>query len=169
MTDDAFRLTPVDIRAQEFQRELFGYNRGDVEDFKTRVAEELERLFRERVQIEERLNNMREQLKAYREREKAINEAVLVTQSMRQDAEEAARRQMELVVREAKVKAEQIVAAARAREVSLRREIDVAHNELSGYLTAFRHLLQRYLAQVNALEQQARDGAPPAAAPHGDA
>ncbi len=161
MNDDAFRLTPVDVRGQEFHRELGGYNRADVEDFKSRVADELERLLRERMQLEERVSSMREQLKAYRERERAINDGVLLAQTVRQDAEEAAQRQMELVMKEARVKAEQIVAAARAREVALRRDIDQAHNEFSGYLTAFRALLQRYLAQVDALGQHANDGDPP--------
>jgi DivIVA domain-containing protein len=161
MNDDAFRLTPVDVRGQQFHRETFGYNRADVEDFKNRLADEMERLFRERVQLEERLNNMREQLKAYRDREKAINDAVLMTQTVRQDAEDAARRQMELVLQEARVKAEQIVAAARTREIALRRDIDQAHHELSGYLAAFRSLLERYMAQVNSLARHARDGTPP--------
>lgn len=161
MNDDAFRLTPVDIRSQEFHRELSGYSRADVDEFQSRVADEMERLFRERVQLEERLANMREQLKAYRDREKAINDAVLMSQTVRLDAEEAAKKQMELALREARVKAEQIVAAARTRELTLRRDIDQAHHELTGYLTAFRNLLHRYLAQVEALGRHERDGTPP--------
>lgn len=161
MNDDAFRLTPIDVRGHEFHKELFGYTRSDVEEFKNRVAEEMELLLRERVQLEERLNNMREQLKAYRDREKAINDAVLMTQTVRQDAEDAARRQMEVVLQEARVKAEQIVAAARTREITLRRDIDQAHHELSGYLAAFRSLLERYLAQVESLARHARDGTAP--------
>ncbi len=161
MNDDAFRLTPVDVRGQEFHREMFGYNRADVEDFKARVADEMERLFRERVLLEERLNNMREQLKAYRDREKAINDGVLLAQTVRQDAEEAAKKQMELVLQEARVRAEQIVSAARTREVTLRRDIESAHHEFSGYLTAFRSLLERYMAQVEALSRHANDGAVP--------
>lgn len=161
MNDDAFRLTPIDIRGHEFHRETFGYHREDVEDFKNRVADELERLLRERVLLDERLNNMSEQLKAYRDRERAINDAVLMTQTVRQEAEESARRQMELVLQEARVKAEQIVAAARTREVTLRRDLDQARHELSGYLTAFRSLLERYMAQVNSLASQTQDGTPP--------
>jgi DivIVA domain-containing protein len=161
MNDDAFRLTPIDVRGHEFHKELFGYTRSDVEEFKNRVAEEMELLLRERVQLEERLNNMREQLKAYRDREKAINDGVLMAQTVRQDAEDAAKRQLDLVMQEARVKAEQIVAAARGREVALRRDIDQAHHELSGYLAAFRKLLDRYVAQVDALEQHASDGTPP--------
>jgi DivIVA domain-containing protein len=163
MSEEGFRLTPVDVRGQEFARTFWGYDRADVEEFRNRVGDELERLSRERTQLEERVHNLREQLKAYRDREKAINEAVLMTQEVRQDAEQAAKRQLELVSREAKVKADQIVAAARARETAVLRDLETAQHDLSGYLTAFRNLLHRYLAQVDALGQHERDGTPPEA------
>ena len=161
MSDEGFRLTPVDIRGQEFAKGLWGYDRADVEEFRGRVADALERLSRERTQLEERVHNLREQLKAYRDREKAINDAVLMTQEVRQDAEQAAKRQLELVTREAKVKADQIVAAARAREAAVLRDLETAQHDFAGYLGAFRHLLHRYLAQVDALGRHERDGTPP--------
>ena len=35
MSDDAFHLTPSDVRAQEFQRVFRGYDPAQVEEFKT--------------------------------------------------------------------------------------------------------------------------------------
>jgi DivIVA domain-containing protein len=47
MTDDAFHLTSHDVRAQEFQRVLRGYDPAQVEEFKQRMAEEIDRLVRD--------------------------------------------------------------------------------------------------------------------------
>ena len=47
--NDEFHLTPIDVRAQEFRRATLGYERARVEDFRERVAEEMERLLRERA------------------------------------------------------------------------------------------------------------------------
>ena len=77
MSDEAFHLTPGDIRAQEFQRVFRGYEPAQVEEFRGRVAEELDRLLRERGKLEERVQNFQEQLRAFRERERAMNEALL--------------------------------------------------------------------------------------------
>jgi DivIVA domain-containing protein len=161
MTEQEFRLTPVDIRAQEFSRAAWGYSAADVEDFRSRVAEEMERLARERVALEERLHNFREQLKSLREREKAINDAVMMAQELREDTKQSAMQEAELIIREAHAKAENIVQESRATESALRKDIEEAQRQFTTYLGAFRRLLDRHLAQVDALEAHERDGSPP--------
>lgn len=161
MTEGEFRLTPVDVRAQEFSRAAWGYSAADVEDFRERVASEMERLARERVALEERLHNFREQLKSLREREKAINDAVMMAQELREGTKSAAQQEAELIIREAHAKAETIVHESRTTEAALRRDIEEAQVELTTYLAAFRRLLDHHLAQVDALERHERDGTPP--------
>ncbi len=161
MTDEGFRLTPVDVRAQVFGRAAWGYSTAAVEDFRDRVAEEMERLARERVALEERLHNFREQLKSLREREKAINDAVMMAQELREGTKKAAEQEAELIIREAHAKAENIIQESRTTEAALRRDIEDAQHQLTTYLTAFRRLLDRHLAEVDALEAHERDGSPP--------
>jgi DivIVA domain-containing protein len=161
MTDEEFRLTPVDIRAQEFSRAAWGYSAADVEDFRERVAAEMERIARERVALEERLHNFREQLKSLRDREKAINDAVMMAQELREDTKHSATQEAELIIREAHSKAESIVQESRATESALRRDIEEAQHQFTTYLAAFRRLLDRQLAQLDALEAHERDGSPP--------
>ena len=163
MNDEGFRLTPVDVRAQEFRRGALGYDTAAVEDFRSRVAEELERLLRERATLDERLQNLREQLKSYREREKALNDAVVMAQQVKAEAEEAAKRDSDLTVREANSKAEEILAEARATEADVRRDIEEAQRHFSSYLVAFRLLLERQLAEVDALAEHEKDGSAPEA------
>lgn len=161
MNDEGFRLTPVDVRAQEFRRTLFGYDVHGVEDFRSRAAEELERLLKERAALEERLQNFREQLKAFREREKALNDAVVMAQQLRADTAQAAQRDSDLALKEARSQAEGILAEARQREAEVRRDIEAAQRQFSGYLAAFRQLLWRQLAELDALAEHERDGSAP--------
>src|SRR5256885_13429922 len=90
MSDDAFNLTPLDIRKQEFRKTLRGYDTLGVEDFQMRVADALERAIRERQILEERIGAITEQLRVFREREKAMNEALVAAQQLRQDTRAAA-------------------------------------------------------------------------------
>ncbi len=161
MTDSGFHLTPVDIRAQQFHRSFRGYDPASVEEFRQQIADEVERLLRERVQLEERLSSFREQLKAFREREKALNEALVVAQQLRADTEQAAKREAELLVREARAQADQILQEARSAEGAVRRDIEGAQRQFTAYLGAFRTLLERYLSEVDALEAHRGDGTPP--------
>jgi cell division septum initiation protein DivIVA len=159
--NDEFRLTPVDVRAQEFRRATLGYERGGVEDFRSRVADEVERLLRERATLEERVHTLREQLKAFREREKALNDALVAAQQLRASTEALARQEADLVLREAQGKADALLAEAREAERDVRRDADEAHRHFSAYLTAFRALLERTLAEIDALEAHERDGSSP--------
>lgn len=159
--NDEFRLTPIDVRGQEFGGAAFGYHRPTVDDFRERVAAELERLLKERQSLEERVHGLREQLKAYREREKALNDALVTAQQARADTERLARQEAELVVREARMEGERLVAQAREAERDVRRDTEEAHRHFSAYLAAYRHLLDRALAEVDALARHERDGSAP--------
>lgn len=156
MTDDAFRLTPLDVRTQEFVSALRGYERAQVDHFKLQVAEELERLVRDRLQAEERLKSAQEQLKVFRERERAMNEALVAAQQLREDSRQQAERESELTLKEAKAEAQRIVEHARQDEVSVRARADSAARQFAAYLAGFRGLLQRQLAELDVLEGHAR-------------
>lgn len=161
MTDSEFRLTPIDVRSQEFRRMLRGYDPAEVEDFRERVAQEIERILREKLQLDERITAMREQLKALREREKAINDALVTAQELRADTQDSAKKEAELIVREARAEADQIIAEARKVELAVRDGVEDAQIQFSSYLASFRQLLERQLAQVDALEAFERNGEPP--------
>ena len=152
MTDDAFHLTPHDVRAQEFPSAIRGYNRVQVDEFKLRVSEEIERLLRERIQWEERLKNMQEQLRAFRERERAMNEALIAAQQLRTDAQAQADRESEAHIREAKAQAMLIVSQAQQDERGIRERSDAAQRQFASYLANFRALLERQLAEVEGLQ-----------------
>src|SRR5262249_7980454 len=110
-----------------------------------------------------RLQNFREQLKTFREREKALNDALVLAEKLRQDTEESAKRSAELTIQEGQASAEQLVKDARNTEASVRRDIESAQRQFGAYLAAFRMLLERNLSEVDALEAHQRDGSPPGA------
>src|SRR5437762_4215829 len=82
VNDEAFTLTPLDIRKQEFRKTLRGYDTAGVEDFQVRVADALERAIRERQVLEERLSSLTEQLSVFRESEKAMTEAMVAAKQL---------------------------------------------------------------------------------------
>ncbi|HET7023730.1 MAG TPA: DivIVA domain-containing protein [Gemmatimonadales bacterium] len=156
MTDQAFELTPHDVRSQEFSRGLGGYDRTQVDDFRMRLAEALDRLLRERAQAEERLRGMQEQLRAFRERERAMNEALVSAQQLRADTKVQADREAESVLREAKAEALRIVQQAQAQEVVIRERYEAASRMFASYLANFRALLERQMGEVEGLQASAQ-------------
>jgi len=152
VSEEYFRLTPLDVRTQEFMRTVRGYDRGQVDQFKLQVAEELERLVRDRMQAEERLKSAQEQLRGYRERERAMNEALIAAQQLRADSREQSEREADLVMKEARAEAQRIVQQAQHDEVTVRERAEAAARQFTAYLAGFRGLLQRQLAELEVLE-----------------
>lgn len=162
MTDDAFHLTSHDVRAQEFQRTLRGYDTTQVDEFKQRMAEEIDRLVRDRVQLDERVKGMSEQLRSYRDRERAMNEALISAQQLRSETQLQMEREREISLREAQAEAERLLLEARteaermlqqarAEEQRLAQGNELARRQFLGYLAGFRQLLERQLSEVAAL------------------
>jgi DivIVA domain-containing protein len=156
MTDDTFHLTPNDVRSQEFRRSLRGYDPKQVEDFKQRVADEVDRLLRERAKLEERLQGFQEQLRAFRERERAMNEALLAAQQLRVAAQEQAEKEGEAILREARANALRLVSQATDDERQVRERHESLSRQFAAYLANFRALLERQLGEIEGLQAHAQ-------------
>jgi DivIVA domain-containing protein len=152
MTDDSFHLTPHDIRAQEFQRGMRGYDPAQVESFKQRLAEEFDRVLRDRVALDERLKNLTEQLRSFRERERAMNEALVAAQQLRADVQAQAGREAESILREARSEAARLVERAQTEEAVVHQRTEAATRQLAVYVASFRALLDRHQLELAGLE-----------------
>ncbi len=156
MSDDVFRLTPLDVRTQQFARRFRGYDPPQIDEFMLRISEELDRLLRENAQHEERLRSAQEQLRVYRDRERAMNEALVAAQQLRAETRDQAEREAEQVLRDARAEAERMVARARQDEQMVRERADSAVRQFTAYVASFRALLQRHLGEVDGLALPAR-------------
>lgn len=152
MSDEIFQVTAHDIRGQEFQRVMRGYDPNQVESFKQRMAEEFDRVLRERLQLDERLKNLVEQLRQYRDRERAMNDALVAAQQLRADMQAQVGREAELILKEARAEAARIVERAESEEVAVQQRTEAAVRQYAAYLHGFRALLDRHGSELTSLE-----------------
>ncbi|HEX7939508.1 MAG TPA: DivIVA domain-containing protein [Gemmatimonadaceae bacterium] len=155
MTDESFHLTPLDVRRYEFGKTLRGYDPERVDQFRDEVAEELERLTRLNQELEAKARGFHDQLKAFRDRDKALNDALVHAQQLRQEIKEQAERESSLIVREAQAQAEKQVAAAHAEIRRMDEELAAMERMRRNYLTQLRALVERQLAEIGAAEAAA--------------
>ncbi len=150
---DEFRLTPLDVRKTEFRKAMRGYETFSVEEFRGRVADELERTVKEKVALEDRVRVLEEQLTVFREREKAMNDALVAAQQLRAETKEQAEREAQMIVREAEADAERRLDRMRRELERLEaggQQMAQAH---AAYLASLRALVERQRAELEALAQ----------------
>ncbi len=153
MTDESFHLTPVDVRRFEFATTLRGYDKARVDQFRAQVADELERQARINQDLEAKARNFHEQLKAFRERDKALNDALVSAQQMRQDTKEQASREGELIIREAQLEADRLIETAKVEVRKLERQVDGLERLRRSYLVQMKKMAEQQLNELAAAEK----------------
>jgi len=163
MSDESFHLTPLDIRRFDFGSRAFrGYDAQKVEDFRNQVADELERLTKINQELDAKARGFHEQLRAFRERDKALNDALVSAQQLRAEMKEQADREAQLILREARGEAERIMDAAKADIRRLEAELAALDKSRVTYIAQLRAVIERQLAELGALGAPS-GGARPAA------
>lgn len=155
-------LTPLDIRKKkgDFARSLRGYEPAMVDAFLDLTAERLEEVVRENAALRERAAQLTEQLGTYRQREQAMNEALVSAQQLREEVRAQAARESELTLREAGGEAERILAEARRQaEVAAEstRRVQAAR---SRFVRGFRAFLERQMEELEMEEERLRGSGP---------
>ena len=153
MIDETFHLTPLDVRRYEFGKALRGYDPERVNQFRDQVAEELERLSRLNQDLDAKARGFHEQLRAFRERDKAINEALISAQQLRNEIREQADKEAQLVLREARADAERIVDEARSEIRRLQDQLESLERSRRSYLAQLRLIAERHLSEIQTAEQ----------------
>jgi DivIVA domain-containing protein len=165
MIDEGFHLTALDVRRFDFGRSLRGYNPEKVELFRGQVAEELERLSRINQDLDTKARSFHEQLRAFRERDKALNEALITAQQLRAEVRDQAEREAQLVLKEAQAEGDRLIEAARTEVRRMEQELDSLDRSRRTYLAQMRSLLARQLSEVEASESGRSAQAPEGQAP----
>jgi DivIVA domain-containing protein len=152
MTDESFHLTPLDIRRYDFGSALRGYDKTRVDQFREQVANEVERLVRQTQELEAKARGFHEQLRAFRERDKAINEALISAQQLRAEVREQADREAQLILREARAESERMLADQRQQIARVEADLDLLVRQRRAYLAQLRAMVERQLAEISAAE-----------------
>jgi DivIVA domain-containing protein len=155
MIDESFHITSLDVRRFDFGRALRGYSPEKVEQFREQIAEELDRLGRVNADLDTKARSFHEQLRAFRERDKALNEALVSAQQLRAETREQAEREAQLLLKEAQAEGERLIEAAKSEVRRMEAELDSLDRSRRTYLAQMRALLARQLSEVEASEKGA--------------
>jgi DivIVA domain-containing protein len=150
-------LTPLDVRKKkgDFRRAMRGYDAAVVDDFLDLVAERLEELVRDNAALRTRADHLSEAIKTYRERERAMNEALVSAQQLREEVREQATREAEIALKEARVEQEQVRENARRELEEARAAMERLRARRAAFLRSFESFLQEQLAAVEAERERA--------------
>ena len=149
-------LTPLDVKKKkgDFRRVVRGYDPAAVDSFLDEVVARMEGLVRESVELNARVSSMSDAIGQYRDRERAMNEALVSAQQLREDMRGQAAREADLVLREARAEAERIVGEARRQATAAAEALRRIQGQRVRFLRLFRTLVERQLQEIEQEEDR---------------
>lgn len=157
-------LTPLDVRKKkgDFARAMRGYDQARVDEFLDLAAERMEELVRENTALAARLEGLASSVDQYRERERALNDALVSAQQLREDMRAQAEREAELILREARAEGDRIVEDAKRQVLTAAEALRRVQGQRTRFLRLFRALVERQLGEIEEEEGRFREPARPA-------
>jgi len=135
------RSSPLEIQKREFSRRWNRLYPVEVQTFLTDVAEDMESVARENMNLETRIRALELENDEHRERERILKQTLLSAQQASEDMRTTARKEGELIVREAQGSAERLTHNALQRSA----DIEKAIAELKVQRANFRLQLQKMI------------------------
>ena len=115
-------LTPVEVRHLALRRGLFGYRRSDVHRVIEEIADSFEAVWRERAELNERVDVLETEVARHVELETLLRSTLVSAERAAQDMKEQARREAEVIVAEANAEGRRLVRDAIAEKERLLAE-----------------------------------------------
>ena len=139
------KITPIDISSHRFAKKMRGLDPEEVRSFLNLVAGEFERLVIENNALKEELSQIKSGLADYKERERILKETLLTAQKLAQDMKEEARKEAQLVIKEAEIKGGQLLDQAARKAGQIEGMIQTLRVERTAFEQRVRSAVDQHL------------------------
>ncbi len=151
------RITPLDVRKQEFNKSMRGYDGDEVRVFLNTLADEYETVLVDNKQIRERVMGQDDKITEYMAMERTLRDTLMTAERVMSETRENAGREGDLIIQEAQLKARGVLEECRLRTEELRREIVGFRKEKETYLARFRGLAEAQISFIDTHESDFDD------------
>lgn len=138
------RITPLDIQQKQFPVKFRGFDMEEVYAFLEVLREEMEELLRENTSLKEQVHIIEGQLKEHKTMESTLRETLITAQQMIEAYKNNARKEAELITREAELNADNIIKQAQEKVVKIHEDIV----DLKGIRRHYKEEIKRLIESV---------------------
>lgn len=147
-------LTPIEIQSKSFKSGGLGYDKKDVDAFKREVLANYEDLYRENMELNDKVAVLTEAIQNYKAMEKTLQRALVLAEKTAEETKNAALKEAKSIEIEARGKANLILADAKNDLDELHRKTLDMIQQYESYRAQFKSLAA---SQVELLSSKAYD------------
>lgn len=152
---DAMRITPLDIQQMVFRVSFRGYDKEEVNRFLEELAQTVESLNRDQAVQREKILFLEQQLTEMKRTESTLSSTLLSAQSLAEDVKRNAQREADLVIKEAELKAGELIRQARVELTDTQRDLVALQKQRLLMVERLRASLRMFERMLEVEEQEA--------------
>ena len=138
-------LTPVEMENIKFRRSYRGYNVKEVLNFKEQLQEDYEHLYKENIELNQKIDELNKKLTNYQVMEENLRNAVILAQKTAEEVKITAQSQADIVLREAVQQGEQVKVRIREEIQEELQNLSILKNQVQIFKSQFKSFLTSLL------------------------
>lgn len=142
------KLTPLDIRHKEFKRGMRGYADVEVDEFLDEVADEFERVFKDNIDLGERVEALESQVSGYKRIEETLQKTLVSAQASADELRQNSAKEAQLILHEAELKGRQLVNEVYSERQGIEQSMAKLKSAEQDFRFKFRQLLEGYIKHL---------------------
>lgn len=143
------KLNPLDIYNKEFKNATFGYNKDQVDNFLDDVGVAYERLLKDLNKLQQENEDLKEKMERQQDLESKLQKTLDSMQQTISKRIEQADQEARMIVKEARMKAENIKEEAQAEVVDEKRKFEQLREQKRFFKIRFKTLLESHLGMLD--------------------
>ena len=150
------KILPLDIKQQKFNKSMRGFDTDEVKTFLEVLAQSFEELIRENNSLKDELRRHINQVNDYRDKESTLKETMLTAQKISEDMKTQAKKEADLIVREAEMKSERMLGETHEKMLKIVDRIQEIKLDRSRFVASLKSIIQQHLKLIETAEQEER-------------
>jgi len=144
-------ITPIEIQNKSFKSGGLGYDKRDVDQFMKELLTSYETIYRENVDMKDKINTLTDALQQYKYIEKTLQKALVLAEKTAEDTKQLAQKEAKRIEKEAQLKYQIVLGDAKNELNKIHKQTMKLMQQYEMYRAQFKNLAK---AQIELIESE---------------
>lgn len=144
-------ITPIEIQNKTFKSGGLGYDKRDVDQFMKELLTSYESLYRENVEMKDKISSLTDALQQYKYIEKTLQKALVLAEKTAEDTKQLAQKEAKRIEKEAQLKYQIVLGDAKNELNRIHKQTMKLMQQYEMYRAQFKNLAK---AQIELIESE---------------
>jgi cell division initiation protein len=148
------KITPLDIRQQQFTVRFRGFDAEEVDTFLEMIADEYETVIEENRKLAEEIEKRDRDIRLFVENEKRLKKEVDSNKTVQEEVKQTAGKEAQTIIKNAELKSKEILAGSEKELEKLRKEFEELKEQKKKLLNRIKEIVDSFSKLLQKKEEK---------------